>query len=85
MAIQVTLAGHVVDNLPEQFHVLDFMILATPSRRHELAGSDCRGVRARVVEFAIDSAQGGRLSLIARFPDQPPVELSGIAEHDARD
>ncbi len=30
-------------------------------------------------------AMGGRLSLIARFPDQPPVELAGIAEHDARD
>ena len=28
---------------------------------------------------------GGSLSLIARFPDRPPVELSGIAEHDARD
>ncbi|MCY4284856.1 MAG: helix-turn-helix transcriptional regulator [Thiotrichales bacterium] len=30
-------------------------------------------------------AMGGRLSLIARFPDRPPVELAGIAEHDARD
>ena len=30
-------------------------------------------------------AMGGSLSLIARFPDRPPVELSGIAEHDARD
>ena len=28
---------------------------------------------------------GGRLSLIARFPDRPPVELSGIAEHETRD
>ena len=30
-------------------------------------------------------AMGGSLSLIARFPDRPPVELSGIAEHDSRD
>ncbi|MDE2812674.1 MAG: helix-turn-helix transcriptional regulator [Gemmatimonadota bacterium] len=30
-------------------------------------------------------AIGGSLSLIARFPDRPPVELAGIAEHDARD
>ena len=30
-------------------------------------------------------AMGGRLSLIASFPDRPPVELSGIAEHDSRD
>ena len=30
-------------------------------------------------------AMGGSLSLIARFPDRPPVELSGIAERDARD
>ena len=25
-------------------------------------------------------AMGGSLSLIARFPDQPPIELAGIAE-----
>ena len=30
-------------------------------------------------------AMGGSLSLIARFPDRPPVELAGIAEHDAID
>ncbi|MDE0031511.1 MAG: helix-turn-helix transcriptional regulator [Deltaproteobacteria bacterium] len=30
-------------------------------------------------------AMGGNLSLIAWFPDRPPVELAGIAEHDARD
>ena len=30
-------------------------------------------------------AMGGSLSLIARFPDRPPVELSGIAEREARD
>ena len=30
-------------------------------------------------------AMGGSLSLIARFPDRPPVELAGIAEHEARD
>ena len=30
-------------------------------------------------------AMGGRLSLIARFPDRPPVELSGLAEPDNRD
>ena len=30
-------------------------------------------------------AMGGSLSLIARFPDRPPVELSGIAEQDARE
>ena len=30
-------------------------------------------------------AMGGRLSLIASFPDRPPVELSGIAEHETRD
>ena len=30
-------------------------------------------------------AIGGSLSLVARFPDRPPVELAGIAEHDARD
>ena len=30
-------------------------------------------------------AMGGSLSLIARFPDRPPVELSGIAEHESRD
>ena len=30
-------------------------------------------------------AMGGNLTLIARFPDRPPVELSGIAEHTARD
>ncbi len=30
-------------------------------------------------------ATGGSLSLITRFPDRPPVEFAGIAEHDARD
>ena len=30
-------------------------------------------------------AMGGSLSLIARFPDRPPVELSGIAERRAGD
>ena len=30
-------------------------------------------------------AMGGSLSLIARFPDRPPVELSGIADGDLRD
>ena len=30
-------------------------------------------------------AIGGTLSLIARFPDRPPVEPAGITEHDARD
>ena len=30
-------------------------------------------------------AMGGRLSLIARFPDRPPVELSGIAERNDHD
>ena len=30
-------------------------------------------------------AMGGSLSLIARFPDRPPVELAGIAERDTRD
>ena len=30
-------------------------------------------------------AMGGSLSLIARFPDRPPVELAGIADQDARD
>ncbi|MCY3981229.1 MAG: XRE family transcriptional regulator [Alphaproteobacteria bacterium] len=27
-------------------------------------------------------AMGGNLSLVARFPDRPPVELAGIAEDD---
>ena len=30
-------------------------------------------------------AMGGSLSLVARFPDRPPVELAGIAERDACD
>ena len=30
-------------------------------------------------------AKGGSLSLIARFPGRPPVELSGIAERESRD
>ncbi len=30
-------------------------------------------------------AMGGSLSLIARFPDRPPVKLSGIADGDPRD
>ena len=30
-------------------------------------------------------AMGGSLSLIAKFPDRPPVELAGIAESDHRD
>ena len=30
-------------------------------------------------------AMGGSLSLVARFPDRPPVELAGIAQHDTRD
>ena len=30
-------------------------------------------------------AMGGSLSLIARFPDRPPVELAGIAESESRD
>ena len=29
-------------------------------------------------------ATGGSLSLIARFPDRPPVEISGIAEGTSR-
>ena len=28
-------------------------------------------------------AMGGNLSLVAEFPDRPPVVLAGIAEHDA--
>ena len=28
---------------------------------------------------------GGSLSLIASFPDRPPVELSSIAERESRD
>ncbi|MDE0000315.1 MAG: DNA-binding protein [Rhodospirillaceae bacterium] len=27
-------------------------------------------------------AMGGNLSLVARFPDRPPVELSGVAERE---
>ena len=30
-------------------------------------------------------AMGGSLSLIARFPDRPPVELTGIAERKSRE
>ena len=30
-------------------------------------------------------AMGGSLSLIARFPDLPPVELSGFAKRQSRD
>ena len=30
-------------------------------------------------------AMGGSLSLIAKFPDRPPVELSGIAGHETGD
>ncbi|MCY4470968.1 MAG: helix-turn-helix transcriptional regulator [Thiotrichales bacterium] len=30
-------------------------------------------------------AMGGSLSLIARFPDRPPVEIAGIAERESRD
>ena len=30
-------------------------------------------------------AMGGSLSLTARFPDRPPVELTGIADHVVRD
>ena len=30
-------------------------------------------------------AMGGSLSLIATFPDRPPVELSGISEGESRD
>ena len=30
-------------------------------------------------------AMGGSLSLVARFPDRPPVELSGIADGGPRD
>ena len=30
-------------------------------------------------------AMGGSLSLIVRFPDRPPVELSGITEQESRD
>ena len=30
-------------------------------------------------------AMGGSLSLIARFPDRPPVELFSIADGDSRD
>jgi DNA-binding XRE family transcriptional regulator len=29
-------------------------------------------------------AMGGNLSLVAEFPDRPPVVLSGIAEDDSR-
>ena len=30
-------------------------------------------------------AMGGSLSLVARFPDRPPVELDGIGERHVRD
>ena len=30
-------------------------------------------------------AMGGKLSLIAKFPDRPPVELAGIADNDPGD
>ena len=33
----------------------------------------------------VEAMGGGSLSLIARFPDRPPVELSGIAERETRD
>ena len=29
-------------------------------------------------------AMGGKLSLIATFPDRPPVEISGIADSNSR-
>jgi len=50
--------------------------IARLERRSDLLLSTLR----RTVE-----AMGGSLSLVARFPDRPPVELAGIAEHDARD
>ena len=30
-------------------------------------------------------AMGGNLSLVAKFPDRPPVELAGLADHDPAD
>ena len=30
-------------------------------------------------------AMGGNLSLVAKFPDRPPVELAGIADNDPAD
>ena len=30
-------------------------------------------------------AMGGNLSLIAKFPDRPPVELAGLADNDPGD
>ena len=30
-------------------------------------------------------AMGGNLSLIAKFPDRPPVELAGLADNDPAD
>ena len=30
-------------------------------------------------------AMGGNLSLIAKFPDRPPVELAGLADNDPSD
>ena len=45
-------------------------------RRNDILPSTLR----RTVE-----ATGGSLSPIARFPDRPPVELSGIAEPEPRD
>ena len=30
-------------------------------------------------------AMGGNLSLVARFPDRPPVELTGIADPEPRE
>ena len=30
-------------------------------------------------------AMGGTLSLIAKFPDRPPVELAGLADNDPSD
>ena len=59
----------------------------------ELGHHPGRRLAARATQrsAAFDVAQdggghGGRsLSLIARFPDRPPVELSGTAEQEPRD
>lgn len=52
-----------------------------------------RRIKERAAELIADEmtlrrtveAMGASLSLIARFPDRPPVELSGTAEHNARE
>ena len=56
-----------------------------PARRRKIEDRAAELIAEEMTLRRTVEAMGGSLSLIARFPDRPPVELSGLAEPEPRD